>query len=392
MKNLKFSAAFNIPLIRSAHKTFIGLSKHFTNKRQRVNFITFLMSLVTQGTPILSRINDMDNSKIPWFKRLSHFLKKSVTPDLVKQTYQSFIKKHLKDLQFIALDWTALVKTGLHFQYECRVYDSRDDKIHDGFPLLLATGFDTSKKRWLPLSWKLSSWTAPNFKSENIIICNFIDSLADFLKNLSTKLQKYIFLLDRGFARKLIVQRFLKHHLVFIIQMCQNRWLILADGTRIKAQELKRGFYEDVIITAWNITLNIIVGGNGKNRRILLTNLSVKDYSGAKVREMFSTRGKIEPNIREIKQGFDLEDFRVRKFTAIESMIGLILLAYVVTYLIMEKLRRHLLWVRRNIFCYKKKPGRVSAELLRRLLSRLARCGSLMRLPLSLAPYQPLPP
>lgn len=210
MKTLKFSAAFNIPLMRSAHKTFIGLSKVFTDTRQRLNFITFLMSLLTQGTPILSRVNDMDNSRIPWFKRLSHFLKHSVTPDDARRVYYSFVKKYLTDLCFIALDWTALVKTGLKFQYECRVYDSRDSKTHDGFPLLLATGFDSGRKRWLPLSWKLASWEAPKFKSENIIICAFITQLTDFLKNASIKAQKPIFLLDRGFARKPIINQFFK--------------------------------------------------------------------------------------------------------------------------------------------------------------------------------------
>lgn len=214
MKTLKFSAAFNIPLMRSVCKTTIGLSKHFSHKRQRTNFITFLMSLVTQGTPILSRVNDMDNSKTPWFKRLSHFLKHSVTPDMVRKIYSSFVKKYLTDLCFVALDWTALVKTGLKFQHECRVYDSRDNTIHDGFPLLLATGFDSRKKRWLPLSWKLASWTSPEFKSENIIICTFIKRLTNFLKNASIKPQKLIFLLDRGFVRKPIIKQFFKIQLV----------------------------------------------------------------------------------------------------------------------------------------------------------------------------------
>lgn len=180
--------------------------------------------------------------------------------------------------------------------------------------------------------------------------------------------------------------------MLFIIQMCENRWLILENGTRVKAQELTRGFYENVLVQAWSMRVNIVVGGNGDNRRILLTNIPSKEYDGLKVREIFSTRGKIEPNIREIKQGFALEDFRVRSFMAIESILGLMFLAYALTYLILEKFRRTLLWVRRNIFQYTQKPGRVSAQLLRRLLLRIASFGSLVKLPLSLAPYQPFPP
>lgn len=393
MKNQKFSALYNIALIQSAYKTLVGLSKAFKNRRQRQNFITLLLSIITQGTPILSRVNEINNSDIPWYKRLSHFLKSGCIPDLAKHIYHSFIKKYLANLTYIALDWTALVKTGINFEYECTVYDSRDKREHDGFPLLLATGFSKDKKQWLPLSWRLTSWTAPDFISENELIFSFINELVVFLKNVSIKLKnRVIFLMDRGFARKLIITTLLEYGLLFIIQAYEDRLIVLPNGKRTKFSKLTKGFYENVTIVAWNLTLNVVVGGCGDNRKVLLTNLKHQDYSLNDIWSMFATRGKIEPNIKELKQGVGLEKFMVRSFQSIDTLISFMFLAYAITQNILLKFRKLLLWVRRRILRFRTRAGRISADILRRLLHRIAFFGYSDKLKLMLAKYRPLPP
>jgi len=395
MPKQKFPAIFNLTFIKSAHHTLIGLSKTFRDKRQRRNFITLVLSLIIQGVPNLSQVNEISDQISGWGKRLSHFLKSSTwSNETGMKLYQSFIKKYLCNLQFVAIDWTALVKKGKCFELECTIYDSRDERVHDGFPLLLATGFDKAKKLWLPLGWQLASWNADDFSSENKITCNLIDQLASYLKSLSSRVKdkSYIFLMDRGFDRQPIIKQLLKHCLLFIIQTRDDKWVVLADDTKIKLNQLKWGSYQEVMICAWKLKLNVVVCGRGSKRRILLTNLDLNYHSTSEVREAFSTRGKIESNIKEVKQGFGLEKFQVRSFEAIKKLIDLIFLAYALTQITLTRFRKLLLWTRRKVLHLKTRAKRLTANLLRQILKRIIYFGLSDSLWLKLKQCKPKPP
>jgi hypothetical protein len=121
-------------------------------------------------------------------------------------------------MQYIALDWTALVKSGKSFDFVSNVYDGRDGKIKNGFPLLLALAVNEGKNLTMPLLDKLASWTKPGFRSENEIINNVLDSLKERLLSVNGALsKKIILLLDAGFYRTVIVKYLLKLKFSFII-------------------------------------------------------------------------------------------------------------------------------------------------------------------------------
>ena len=66
-------------------------------------------------------------------------------------------------LPHIALDFTALCKTGKHFEYLSRVYDSQDKKIKPGYSLLLALGISEDETIKLPLNHQMVAYEHPNF-------------------------------------------------------------------------------------------------------------------------------------------------------------------------------------------------------------------------------------
>ena len=82
----------------------------------------------------------------------------------------------LGDCEVIAVDSTAVVKIGKTFEHEGKVYDGRDGRIHDGFPLLIATGV-TAKGQYAPLLWQRYHHNYLPRESENIIKEKFFDEL-----------------------------------------------------------------------------------------------------------------------------------------------------------------------------------------------------------------------
>jgi hypothetical protein len=167
----------------------------------------------------------------------------------------SLIQRRLtKKIKFVAIDWTALVKTGKNFEYLSFVHDGRDQRIKPGYPLLLAIGI-TEDQIKLPIHHRLTSYQL-NFQSESIEICQFLEQLVSLPLD-KNELKKAIFLFDRRFDRAPIVRRLLSHQLSFVVQAQKQKTVILGDGRECLLSDLKPDFYQGILIKKWQLKLNL---------------------------------------------------------------------------------------------------------------------------------------
>jgi len=322
---LKFPAVFSIPVFSSISKSLNAFSVNFRDKRTKQNFILLCTSIIHSGSTLFSQAVKISSYPKDITKALSHFLQSSSwSTEVLDKMRLSLLQRRLtKKIKFVAIDWTALVKTGKNFEYLSFVHDGRDNQIKPGYPLLLAIGITEDQLKLL-IHQKLTNYQL-NFQSENIEICQFLDQIAN-LPLEKNELKKAIFLLDRGFDRKPVVERMFFHQFSFVIQAQKQKIVILKDSRELLLSSLKSGFYENVLIKKWQLILNIKVekAWDKKEKRwnkfIWFTNLNEDQFS---ITKAYRWRWKIEEAIKELKQSYGLEKFRVRKWQAIQRIISL---------------------------------------------------------------------
>ena len=337
MKNLP--TALSLPIFLGAVKRTIAYSKHFQYSKQRQNFIYLIASILFNNSCLLNSVQSITSIAKSWLACLSSFLKSNAWDiKILDKISLSLFSKHFKAISYIAIDWTALAKTGKSFDFVGDVYDGRDGKIKNGFPLLLASGITEGKNLILPILSKLTSWSHPEFlaRSENVIINNFLADLKELLlcvnKGFSAKV---VFLLDAGFYRATILKHLLALKFSFIVNGVENRNIILTDnltGKKENAQlgNLNEGYYEKVYINHLKRKLNVAVyfdqdKNNKLVKRILISNLENQDWE--KMKSAYKHRWAIEEFFKDLKGKYDLENFRVREFKAIERLVKIILIA-----------------------------------------------------------------
>lgn len=337
MKNLP--TALSLPIFLGAVKRTIAYSKHFQYSKQRQNFIYLIASILFNNSCLLNSVQSITSIAKSWLACLSSFLKSNAWDiKILDKISLSLFSKHFKAISYIAIDWTALAKTGKSFDFVGDVYDGRDGKIKNGFPLLLASGIAEGKNLILPILSKLTSWSHPEFlaRSENVIINNFLADLKERLLCINKDFSaKVVFLLDAGFYRAVLIKHLLKLEISFIINAIGNRNIILTDketGKKIetKLENLETGYYEQVHIKHLRrqMTVAVYFEENKKKeleKRILASNIQGQDLE--KMKGAYKHRWAIEEFIKDLKGKYDLENFRVREFKAIERLVKIIFIA-----------------------------------------------------------------
>ena len=163
---------------------------------------------------------------------------------------------------------------------------------------------------------------------------------------------KGIYAIDRGGDRGKLYDKFLETGKRFVIRLAQKRDL-LHKGARKNCQALATALpcpYETVIIKyeegkehKTTISYNalpvklpgrenglflVVVKGFGKVPMMLLTSCVVNSRIKEtiwRIVEIYLTRWKCDESFRYIKQCYNLEDIRVRRYTSIRNMVALIL-------------------------------------------------------------------
>lgn len=342
-----FLSINNIPWAKTFIKSCVGYSKNFKDKRQRKNFISLLLSQAINGSALLTEVDTISSVHKNWSRALSHFFNKSKWNHhyFEEKRTQIVLNNLLKDISVVALDTTALSKSGKYFENQGKVYDSRIDGLCDGFPLLLATGI-TSENHYSPISHLRYCSKQVNQTSENLIKKEFTLEVIKWFEN---KLEMPIFTGDSGFCRKCLVELFLEEQVPFLLRTVKRK-AILKAGKETLTTQLRSGKYEDVQIATqgWeHIKCNVVVAPydeDKKERRVFLTNLSFDDYSKTEILKLYNQRWFIEESIKELKQEFDLENFRVRGWQASERFLALLFFTVSLMHL---SLKKHDAWIQR---------------------------------------------
>jgi len=230
----------------------------------------------------------------------------------------------------------------------CKIHDGSENEIGDGYWLAKAVAADIEHKKVIPLYLEAYSQEAKDFKSENDQLFKVIDTVAFHLGD------KGIYAIDRGGDRGKLYEKFLEKgkEKRFVIRLAQKRDLI-HKGMRRNCQALASALpcpYDTVIIKyeegkeqKTTVSYNalpvklpgydhplflVVVKGFGKAPMMLLTscrlNVRIKETIW-RIVEIYLTRWKCDESFRYIKQCYNLEDIRVRRYTSIRNMVALIL-------------------------------------------------------------------
>jgi len=251
-------------------------------------------------------------------------------------------------------------------EWLCRIRDGDKNELGNGYWLCKVVAADCDHRQVLPLYCEAYSQDADGFKSANDQLFKAIDCVTTHIGN------KGIWAIDRQGDSQTIIRKFLKDQKRFVTRLKLNRNVIYEEKTinvaklaaKVKTpNEAKIIKYEDgkekhltvkygvVEIrlpvfeqTKYQQTFRlVVVKGFGFHPMILLTNCSVNATVKEEIWhmvEVYLTRWKCDESYRYIKQSYQLEDLRVRSYTAIRNTVVLVLaVAYFASIYLGQKIK-----------------------------------------------------
>ncbi len=300
----------------------------------------------------LSNITRALNEPIPLLKtedRLSRNLDDEEFTEEINKEICRLGSTKIADDMVIAIDPGDLRKKYAEkMECLCTIRDGSEHELGEGYWLAKAVAADLEHKKVIPLYLEAYSHEAQGFTSENHQLFKVIDTVSARIGN------KGIYAIDRGGDRGKLYDKFLEKakEKRFVIRLEKNRDLI-HKGMRRNCYEMARALpcpHETVVIkyeegkeekatvsyNALPVRLPakdyplflVVVKGFGKEPMMLLTscpvNLKVKEAIW-RIVEIYLTRWKCEESFRYIKQCYNLEDIRVRRYVSIRNLVVLIL-------------------------------------------------------------------
>ena len=232
----------------------------------------------------------------------------------------------------------------------CGVWDGAQKKVIQGHWWLKATARFSSTVR-LPLLSLVFSHKSSSFISMNQTVIDFVTQLADLLNSYG------IWLFDRGFDHRILIEAFLKLGIRFSIRInaCRNIWpqpfqeagfkkkdKILLEKLLttvsypfsmtlpIYKKKTKIGFgFCPIQIPGIGFPLWVIYTSGTHDPLILLTNQPVTSREEAKrMIRMYASRWGVEESFRDFNEEFDVQHVMVRTLRRINLLFELALWAY----------------------------------------------------------------
>lgn len=231
--------------------------------------------------------------------------------------------------------------------YMARVRDGSSGEIVNGYSACNVIACEPGSRRMIPLHQRLWSSDAPDYKSENIQLLQVVDTVSEATGD------RGIYVLDRGFDRRELINPLLRRKLRFIIRQTGERHLLYRNRKRLvldlardcpmacaetivkevkgeeKTYHLEYGFRRVRLPGRKEQLYLVVVGGFGRKPMMLLTNVEV-DKSRKKlwfIVSSYLSRWLVEETIRFIKQGYHLEDIRVLNYQRLKNLVALVLAA-----------------------------------------------------------------
>lgn len=249
-------------------------------------------------------------------------------------------------VDFSSLEWPYAKKV----EDLCYVWDGAQKRAVQGHWWLKATARFSATKR-LPLLSLIFSHTSRSFVSMNKTVIDFVTQLADLLQG------RGIWLFDRGFDHRILIEAFLKPGIRFSIRInaCRNIWpqpfheagfqkkdKILLEKLLttvacpfsmtlpIYKKKIKIGFgFCPIQIPGIDFPLWVIYTSGTHDPLILLTNEPVTSREEAKrLIRMYASRWGVEESFRDFNEEFDVQHIMVRTLRRINLLFELALWAY----------------------------------------------------------------
>ncbi len=213
-------------------------------------------------------------------------------------------------------------------------------------------------RRIVPLNNLVFSYMSKNFKSINNTTIEFLDNLYRHIDG------KGIWLLDRGFGSKHIINKLLDLKVKFIVRLQKNRAVFINGEKHILKSLLPESTYPyklkikmkrksqllsfnyakvrltDIKEEMWIVYTKSI----SQESYIILTNCPIKDESDAlEAIKTYRHRWSVEDFFRSMKQELGIEKMMVRTLKRVNKLIEIAMLAYLIAFMLLieEKLISH---------------------------------------------------
>ena len=216
-----------------------------------------------------------------------------------------------------------------------RVWSGTKKETVNGYWMCEIIGAEVKGEEVVPLYSETYSQEADGFLSEN-------DQILKAIKEVSAQTEsRGIYAMDRGMDRAEILTKMGQNELKYVIRAKGNRKVINRRSKKVNLMKMARGIkcveqYEIYVDregskekkqirvgkargigVAGEVIDIVAVKGFGKKPMILMSNV---EKSGKEILEIYLTRWKCEEGFRFLKQEYNLEDIRIRKYTGIRNM------------------------------------------------------------------------
>ncbi len=228
----------------------------------------------------------------------------------------------------------------------CGIHDTDDGldnkKVSRGYPFLLAVRATLAKGPAHLVSWRLFSYRAPDFLSQNNVEWEFIESLwTKFGKSV-------VFIMDRGFGRFKLLGQMHEKGMRFVARLKQDigvdpgderlitlKWLsyamALVQWNSVYDVKEKR---EKIVRYGWRKIKRAEIKGDvylviswlegEETPWLLLTNEAIRNAADAwRVVRIYWRRMEIEQTLRYLKSELGIDSFRVRSIQAIKKLFAM---------------------------------------------------------------------
>jgi hypothetical protein len=233
----------------------------------------------------------------------------------------------------------------------CGIWDGSEGEGAQGYHLCQVTAANLEHNKIVPLYCEAYSSQEQDYVSSTKKITTIISTVIERTGTHGT------WTIDRQGDCNDIIDHFVDNQLDFVLRIKLNRWLIThnKNGGKVpvQAENIEKHMSlnhrasitkiddgkETVINLHFGITkvalqdkpdkwyYAVVIKGFGLHPMILLTNkkINTKDAKAVyKVVEIYLTRWKCDECYRYIKQSYNLEDVRVRSYTAIRNVVVLV--------------------------------------------------------------------
>lgn len=327
------------------------------SKPEKKFALEMVLGMVISGSSNISEIGRALHEPIA-LKHTSKRLERMLThAHILEECNQLCLEESVDKVDehtIIALDGGDTVhRYGEKFEHLNYVRDGSADKLEKGYWLNQISGYNPQTHETFPIALDVYSTSEKDFKSANSESLNLVKKTLDLIGIQG------LWVMDKGYDSGVILEYFLRRGLNIAIRMNTGTTSrnVLVDGKLVNivhaAQAINRRVTFDkhcrfgslkvelrLNHITYQATLICFKDKRNKEPLLLLTNGWIKSSRELKRRiRGYFRRWGVEESYRFEKQCFGIEKATVRKFSRIQTLIGLTLLSWLLLTKINEALK-----------------------------------------------------